>query len=107
MTLGNYLAQSIIFSFYGFGFGLFGRVAWAVAALIWTAYMLGWRQSYLRLKKHGFGPAEWLWRSVSYRCWQPMILRGSYLCRILAYQTRAAMVRNSDKAEFHTGAPRK
>jgi uncharacterized protein len=75
MTLSNYLAQSVIFSllFYGFGFGLFGRLGPAVAALLGLAVFAAQLvTSDWWLERFRFGPAEWLWRSLTYRRWQPM-----------------------------------
>ena len=75
MTLSNYLAQSVIFSalFYGFGFGLFGRLGSAVAALlglvVFAAQLV---TSDWWLERFRFGPAEWLWRSLTYRRWQQL-----------------------------------
>lgn len=75
MAFSNYLSQSIIctFIFFGFGLGYFGRFErgelvyfvigiWALQ-LIWSP---------IWLKYFRFGPAEWLWRSLSYMRLQPM-----------------------------------
>jgi uncharacterized protein len=75
MALSNYLAQSILFGlfFYGFGFGLFGRLGSAITALIGIAVYLGQLvASYVWLQHYRFGPAEWMWRSLTYGCRQPM-----------------------------------
>ena len=74
-VISNYLAKSILFSllFYGFGFGLFGRLGSASTALIGIAVYLGQLvASYIWLQHYRFGPAEWIWRSLTYGCWQPM-----------------------------------
>jgi uncharacterized protein len=75
MALSNYLAQSVIFSlmFYGFGFGLFGRLGSAVAALLGVAVFAAQLvTSCWWLERFRFGPAEWLWRSLTYGRLQPM-----------------------------------
>ncbi|HKQ73693.1 MAG TPA: DUF418 domain-containing protein, partial [Blastocatellia bacterium] len=75
MTLSNYLAQSIIFSafFYGLGLGLFGKLGSAVAALLGLAvYAAQLITSDWWLARYRYGPAEWLWRSLTYGRWQPM-----------------------------------
>ena len=75
MALSNYLAQSVIFSFlfYGFGFGLFGRLGPALtAALGVTVFAVQLVGSSWWLRRFQFGPAEWVWRSLTYRRWQPM-----------------------------------
>jgi uncharacterized protein len=75
MALTNYLAQSIAFSFvfYGIGFGLFGRVGSAAAALGGIAfYALQAWASAAWLRRYRFGPVEWLWRSLTYGRLQPL-----------------------------------
>ena len=75
MALTNYLSQSIICSlvFYGFGLGLYGALdrfeQQLVVVSIWAA-QLAW--SPLWLSRFRFGPAEWLWRSLTYARLQPM-----------------------------------
>lgn len=75
MALSNYLAQSVIFSlmFYGFGFGLFGTLGSAVAAMFGLAVFIAQLiVSDWWLERFRFGPAEWLWRSLTYGQWQPL-----------------------------------
>lgn len=69
MALTNYLLQSIVLGciFYGYGFGLFGRLGSAVAAGIGVAlYIAQIQLSRFWLRRFRFGPFEWLWRSLSY-----------------------------------------
>ena len=69
MALTNYLIQSIVLGiiFYGYGFGLFGRLGSAAAAVIGvTIYLTQVQLSRLWLAHFQFGPFEWLWRSLSY-----------------------------------------
>jgi uncharacterized membrane protein YeiB len=69
MSLTNYLLQSVIlgFIFYGYGFGLFGKLGQGAGACIaialYTAQVLFSRWW---LKHYRFGPFEWLWRRLSY-----------------------------------------
>lgn len=69
MALTNYLAQSIVCGliFYGFGLGLYGRVAgyqlYAVVLVVW-GLQLAWSSWWLN--RFRIGPFEWLWRSVTY-----------------------------------------
>jgi uncharacterized protein len=73
MAFTNYLVQSIIFSwiFYGYGFGLYGRVgvvtALAIGVAVYVAQVLFSAQW---LRHYRFGPVEWLWRSLMYGSWQ-------------------------------------
>jgi uncharacterized protein len=75
MALTNYLAHSLIGTtlFYGYGLGLFGRLdrvaLWGVVLVIWAVQL--W-YSPLWLERFRFGPAEWLWRSLTYWRLQPM-----------------------------------
>lgn len=75
MALTNYLMQSLICTtlFYGYGFGLFGyldRVAlWGVVIAIWALQLV---ISPIWLAHFRYGPAEWLWRTLTYWKVQPM-----------------------------------
>jgi uncharacterized protein len=77
MAFTNYLAQSLIFgwAFYGHDFGLFGRLG-ASTALAFGAAVYGAQVIFSRwwLKRHNFGPVEWLWRTLMYGQLQPMKL---------------------------------
>ncbi|HYI94380.1 MAG TPA: DUF418 domain-containing protein [Bryobacteraceae bacterium] len=75
MALTNYLLQSVIlgFVFYGYGFGLLGRVGTATAAALGVLlYVIQVKVSSLWLGYFQFGPMEWVWRSLAYREWQQM-----------------------------------
>ncbi|UFZ04315.1 DUF418 domain-containing protein [Bradyrhizobium ontarionense] len=75
MAFTNYLMQSAIFSlvFYGYGFGLFGRLSVAPALAIgMVVYALQAIASRWWLAYFRFGPVEWLWRSLMYGRRQPM-----------------------------------
>lgn len=75
MAFSNYLFHSIATSvlFLGWGFGLAGRFDYAeqllVIAAIWTFQLT---VSPIWLRHYRFGPAEWLWRSLTYGRRQPM-----------------------------------
>jgi uncharacterized protein len=75
MALTNYLLQSLITSvlFLGWGFGLAGTLDYAgqllVVLAIWAAQLV---LSPIWLARFRFGPAEWLWRSLTYRRPQPL-----------------------------------
>ncbi len=79
MALSNYLFHSLVATmiFYGHGFGLFGQVERTgqiqIVAAIWLVQLV---MSPLWLHWFRFGPAEWLWRSLSYGKWQPMWRRA-------------------------------
>lgn len=74
MALSNYLLQSVVSTmiFYNYGLGLFGQigpVVWLLlAALIFSGQI--WLSG-VWLKKYRFGPAEWLWKSLTYGKRQP------------------------------------
>ncbi len=76
MALTNYLLQSTITAvvFLGWGLGLAGRLDYAdqllVVLAIWIAQLVFSR---LWLARFRFGPAEWLWRSLTY--WRPQPFR--------------------------------
>ena len=75
MALTNYLTHSIVMTtiFYGYGFGLYGQIpriwqmAFVAAMLTFQLWFSPWW-----LERNRFGPAEWVWRSLSYWKRQPM-----------------------------------
>jgi uncharacterized protein len=75
MAFTNYLMQTVICTtiFYGHGFGLFGSVPRAgqflIVLAVW-AFQL-WFSTFW-LARFRFGPAEWLWRTLTYLKPQPM-----------------------------------
>jgi uncharacterized protein len=75
MALTNYLSQSLIclFLFTGAGLALYGTLErhelYYVVLAVWIAQLI-W--SPLWLRRFRFGPAEWLWRSLTYWKVQPM-----------------------------------
>jgi uncharacterized protein len=75
MALTNYLLQTVIctFIFYGHGLGLFGQVERYQQALIMVGvWILQLIISPLWLRYFRFGPAEWLWRCLTYLKLQPI-----------------------------------
>jgi uncharacterized protein len=75
MALTNYLMQSLIctFVFYGHGLGLYGSVErTGQLAVVFGVWALQLVLSPLWLRHFRFGPAEWLWRSLSYGEAQPL-----------------------------------
>jgi uncharacterized protein len=78
MALSNYLMQSLICTtlFYGYGcalFGMFNRLTLDVVVVsIWTFQLT---TSIIWLRYFRYGPAEWLWRSLTYWKLQPMWVR--------------------------------
>lgn len=75
MALSNYLFDSILCTtlFYGYGFGLYGKIhrveLFLLVLAIW-AFQLCFSPIWLRHFR--YGPAEWLWRSLTYWKFQPM-----------------------------------
>ena len=78
MALTNYLMQSLIclFIFSGIGFGLLGELhrteLYIVVLLIW-AFQL-WLSPWW-LARFRYGPAEWLWRGLTYAKAPPFFRR--------------------------------
>ena len=78
MALTVYLTQSIFFTtlFYGYGFGGAYRMgpvsvtAWAVIFFMAQALACRWWLNRFRM-----GPVEWLWRSITYLRWQPLLIK--------------------------------
>jgi uncharacterized protein len=75
MALTNYLLQSLLWTwvFFGYGLGLWGeipRAAQVPLALVFFAAQILFSRWWL--ERFRFGPAEWLWRSLTYWRLQPM-----------------------------------
>jgi uncharacterized protein len=75
MSLTGYLSQTVIFTTVFYGYGLGAAFVWGpvqVVALAVIVYVLQlvlchwWQQRFRR------GPLEWLWRCLTYWCWEPM-----------------------------------
>jgi uncharacterized protein len=78
MAFTNYLMQSVIFGwlFYGYGLGLFGKLGVSEALAIGIGvYILQSALSAYWLKRHLYGPVEWLWRSAMYGKRQSLLRR--------------------------------
>jgi len=75
MALTNYLLQSVAFAILCpvYALGLFQQVrpapAWGIAVVIFGVQLL---ISVWWLPRFRFGPAEWLWRTLTYGKLQPM-----------------------------------
>lgn len=76
LAFTNYLSQSAICAilFYGFGFGLFGRLEryelYYIVATIWI-FQIAFSHIWLRF--FHYGPLEWLWRSLTFWKLQPTL----------------------------------
>lgn len=76
MALTNYLMQTVLCTtfFYGYGLGWFGYLSRSqlllVVAGVW-ALELAWSAPWLRVFQ--FGPAEWLWRWLTYLRRPPLL----------------------------------
>jgi uncharacterized protein len=69
MAFTNYIAQSVIFGFifFGYGLGQFGLLRPApVFALGIAVYVVQVRVGQVWLRHYRFGPIEWAWRSLMY-----------------------------------------
>jgi len=75
MALTVYLLSTLMFTtlFYGWGFGqlfLLGPAATTFYAVLFFMALLVFTSWWLA--RFRFGPAEWLWRSLTYMEWQPL-----------------------------------
>lgn len=81
MALSNYLMHTLVctFLFYGWGLGMFGTMERSTLMLvvlgIWVVQLA---ISPVWLSLYRFGPAEWMWRSLTY--WKPQAMRRLKPC---------------------------
>jgi len=79
MAFTNYLMQSIICTwfFFGYGFGYYDKLrfhqTYYVVFAVWIFQLI---VSSIWLRYFRFGPFEWLWRSLTYGKAQPMRIRS-------------------------------
>lgn len=75
MALTSYITHSVICTtiFYSYGLAWFDRISY-LQAIIMVLVIFGLQLliSPVWLRHFHFGPLEWLWRSLTYRKWQPM-----------------------------------
>ncbi len=75
MAFSNYITQSLIgnFIFLGAGLGYMGQVGPVYFTLLGIIIFIGQIiLSTIWLNYFNYGPLEWLWRSATYKKWQPM-----------------------------------
>jgi uncharacterized protein len=75
MAFSNYIMHSLIgnFVFLGAGLGYMGQVGPVYYTLFGVCiFILQIILSTIWLKYFNYGPLEWLWRSATYKKWQPM-----------------------------------
>jgi uncharacterized protein len=75
MALSNYLLQSIVCTliFYGYGMGLYGNLGPTITLILTLViYRVQVSLSNWWLNRYRFGPAEWLWRSLTYGKFQSL-----------------------------------
>jgi len=92
MALTNYLAHSLVLTtiFYGYGlniYGEFGPIGDFILSL--TVFALQVKFSRWWLEHYRFGPAEWLWRSLTYGRLQPWHLDADPAARPSGHKTAA------------------
>lgn len=75
MTLTGYLAANAVGSFVFYGWGMGTLAGWSVNGLVLFGFGIFCALclfSAVWLRCFRFGPAEWVWRSLTYGCAQPM-----------------------------------
>jgi uncharacterized protein len=75
MAFSNYIMQSLIgnFIFLGAGLGFMGQVGPVYYTLFGIGvFIIQVIISTIWLKYFNYGPIEWVWRSATYKKWQPM-----------------------------------
>lgn len=79
MALSNYLSQSLLWTWimYGHGLGLGPLLPrWSHLLLVLAFFAVQLVISHWWMARFRFGPAEWLWRSLTYWQRQPMLRNG-------------------------------
>jgi uncharacterized protein len=90
LGLTNYIGASFLVTtiYCGYGFGLYQRIGLTVALLLQLGlYIVQVGLSGLWLRYFQFGPIEWLWRSATWRKWQPMRIPRPEWAAVLVAET--------------------
>jgi uncharacterized protein len=69
MALSNYLLQTLVMTtvMYGYGFGMFAKVGYpGLFGLVLAVWIANFAFSALWLRWFSYGPAEWVWRKLTY-----------------------------------------
>jgi uncharacterized protein len=78
MGLTNYLLQALVFDVLGAGYGFRVQIRpYAIVLAAPAMFVVLAVLSRAWLARYRYGPAEWLWRSVTYARWQPLRRDGS------------------------------
>jgi uncharacterized protein len=97
-ALSNYLLQSMVCTllFYGYGMGLYRKLGPAITIFL-TLLLFRSQVGLSRwwLKCHRFGPAEWLWRSLTYGKIQPWKAEPGLSVRLTAPQRATPKTRGA------------
>ncbi len=86
LALSNYLLQTVacVLIFYGYGMALSQRISPAMGiVLTFVIFAVQARLSVWWLGRFRFGPAEWLWRTLTYGRAQPMLVTRAAVGREL------------------------
>ncbi len=80
MAFSNYITQSLVgnFVFLGAGLGFMGQVGPVYFTLFGILFfILQVIASTIWLRYFNYGPVEWIWRSATYKKWQPFLKKKS------------------------------
>jgi len=76
MALSNYILQILFFDLLAYGLGFFGKVGPLLGVPVGVVvFLLEVLLSAWWMRRFRFGPAEWLWRTLTYGKLQPMRMR--------------------------------
>jgi len=74
MALTNYVGQTVLILGAGYLFDLYGKIGYVQTTLICLAiYVIQIAFSSLWLSVYKMGPLEWIWRTITYMSFSPML----------------------------------
>ena len=97
MALTNYLTHSLLYLvlFTGVGLGLYGEVG-PTLCLVFSVVIFSAQMAFSRwwLSHYRFGPAEWVWRTLTYGQLQPMRIQAWVATAVVVLLATTAIVRS-------------